>query len=247
MIRTISLASILLAACAAQDPSDSIQPGSDELAGETGDGDAAKADAAHDTFGYLAVHKNADPGHPLWGAAYNLSRANRTSTLCFDKRYHASCDVHDIVWGVHGLSQRTIDQIEAALDAELAGSKTGTQVLVKGTFKSYTEFTAFEPSEIWLAQIDRGSADGTFVQVFDRGIRCITAPCPVFAEMKLNSTKTASLDGIDYQGASDDIQNRAYEATTTTGVIITGSRETSGSGALAEVLRSAHQVYLPVK
>ena len=245
MIRTISFASILLAACATQAPSGSIAPGTDELAGETGDGDAAKADAAHDTFGYLAIHKNADPGNPLYGAAYNMTRTNRTTVMCMDNQYHASCDFHAIVWG--SLPQRSIDKLEAALDAELAGTKTGTQVIVKGAFKSYVDFSAFVPTEVWIAQLDGGSDDGTFVQVFDRGIRCITAPCPTFVEMKLNSTKTANIEGVDWNGVSDDVQNRAYTATTSTGVIVVGDRETKSEVSFVDTMRSANQVYLPVK
>jgi len=82
MIRTLSFASLLslaLGACATnQGP---LEAGNDPLAGEAGDGDQAKADAAHDTFGYLAVHKVATVTNPLFGVAYNVQRANRSTTM----------------------------------------------------------------------------------------------------------------------------------------------------------------------
>jgi hypothetical protein len=248
MRTTISIASILVAslgACAAQDSSN-IQPGDDELAGETGDGEAAKADAAHDTFGFVSIHKNANVSNPLFGAVYSLERTNRTTMKCNNGQYEASCGIHAINWG--DLSQSKVDKLEAMLDDELSGARTGTQVIVKGQFKIYVDFSAFEVSEIWAAQIKDGEDTGTFVQVFDRGIRCITAPCPQFEENKLNSTKTATLDSLDYgDSAQDALQERVYTAMTTSGAIVTGDRETSGSSHLTSVLRSVHQVYLPVK
>ncbi len=248
-MRTSILASILFAslgACAAQDSSN-IQPGSDELAGETGDGEAAKADAAHDTFGYISIHKATNPQtNPLFGANYSLERTNRTTMKCNDGSYHASCGVHAINWG--SLSQTKVDKLEALLADEQSGARTGTQVLVKGQFKIYVDFSAFEVTEIWSAQMKDGDDSGTFVQVFDRGIRCITAPCPTFAEAKLNSTKTANIEGLDWGvSAQDALQERAMLATQTSGAIVAGDRETSGSAQLANVLRSVNQVYLPVK
>jgi len=250
-MRTSIFASILalsLGACAAQDSSN-IHSGADDLAGETGDGEQPKADAAHDTFGFISVHKAENPStNPLIGSNYSLERTNRTTMKCNDNQYHASCGAHAINWESLGLSQTKVDQIENALDAELAGTKTGTQVIVKGQFKIYVDFLAFEPSEIWLAQVADGNDSGTFVQVFDRGIRCITAPCPQFEENKLNSTKSATLDSLDYgNSAADTLQERVYTAMTTSGAIVVGNRETRSEVSFVDNLRSVNQVYLPVK
>lgn len=248
MIRTLSLVSTfaaLLGACAAQDSK--IEPGTDELAGEAGDGDTAKADAAHDTFGYLAVHKNAVVANPLFGAVYELSRANRTTTMCNDGQYHAQCDVHAISWESLGLAQSKIDPIEAALQREIDDPSVGTQIIVKGSYKIYVDFLAFEPTEIWMAQLASGNDAGTFVQVFDRGIRCITAPCPTYEEDKLNSTKTANIEDLDFGDASDSLQARVYDAATSSGAIVVGNRETRSAVSFVDTLRSVNQVYLLVK
>jgi hypothetical protein len=248
MIRTLSFASVLalaLGACAANQGT--LEPGDDELAGETGDGDAAKADAAHDTFNYLAVHKVGTVTNPLFGTAYNLQRANRSTTKCQDGAYHAQCGVHAMMWESMGLSQTQVDKIEAALEREVNDPSVGTQVIVKGSYKILVDFSGFEPTEIWVAQLSGGNDSGTFVQVFDRGIRCVTAPCPTFEEDKLNSTKTANIEGLDYGDASSSLQDKVYTATTTTGAIVVGDRETRSEVSFVDSMRSVNQVYLPVK
>src|SRR5437879_1805952 len=58
MIRTMTLASLCFATFAGCAADTATQPAADELGGENGDGEAAKADAAHDTFGFVAVEKD---------------------------------------------------------------------------------------------------------------------------------------------------------------------------------------------
>jgi hypothetical protein len=248
MIRTLSFASILalaLGACATnQGP---LEPGNDELAGEAGDGDAAKADAAHDTFGYLAVHKVANVTNPLFGVAYNVQRANRSTTMCQDQAYHAQCGVHAMMWESMGLSQTQVDKIEAALQREIDDPSVGTQVIVKGSYKILVDFSGFEPTEVWLAQLDGGNDSGTFVQVFDYHPTCkpIMA-CPQLQEFKLNSTKQADIEELDFGSASDSIQNKVADATSANGAIVVGDRETRSLVDFINTLRSVNQVYLPI-
>jgi len=247
-MRTSIFASLLLAslgACAAQDNSN-IQPADDELAGETGDGEQPKADAAHDTFGFVTIHKNTDPNvNPLFGARYNLERTGRSTIKCNDGSYHATCGVHAINWG--NLSQTQQDKLEKLLSDEESGARLGAQVIVKGQFKIYVDFSAFEVSEVWAAQLAGGSDDGTFVQLFDNNIRCITAPCPTIEEDKLNSSKTVNTEGLswDDSGASSSLKTKVSAAIGSTGAIVVGDRVTET--ALRNTLRTVHQVYLPVK
>jgi hypothetical protein len=249
-MRTSIFASILLAslgACAAQDTSN-IQPADDELAGETGDGEQPKADAAHDTFGYISIHKNTDSNvNPIYGALYTLERTGRTTMKCNDGQYHATCGVHAINWG--NLSQTQQDKLEKLIDDEASGARVGAQVIVKGQFKIYVDFSAFEVSEVWAAQLSGGSDDGTFVQLFDNNIRCITAPCPTIEEDKLNSSRTANTEGLawDDSGASSSLQTKVSGAIGTTGAIVVGDRVTKSAVSFVNTLRSVHQVYLPVK
>jgi hypothetical protein len=246
-MRTSIFASILLlGACAAQQPSN-IQPGDDELAGETGDGEQPKADAAHDSFGFVSIHRSTDTSqNPLFGTRYTLERTNRTTMKCNDDQYHADCGVHAINWG--SLSQTQVDKLEKMLDDELSGAKVGTQILVKGQFKIYVDFSAFEVSEVWAAQLADGNDNGTFVQVFDNNIRCITAPCPTIEEDKLNSSKTANTEGLAFDAdASTSLQTKVNAAIGTTGAIVVGDREMRSAVSFVDTLRSVNQVYLPVK
>lgn len=253
MLRNVSFALLLsstITACAAQDAA--TQPGSDELAGENGqDGESPKADAAHDNFGFIAVEKSGafDCHNPLTCIQYNLTRPNRASIQCNDGQYHDQCGVKQVVWSKAGLTDDQAATVQAAIDREAHDPSLGVQVLVKGSYKIYVDFLAFEPSEVWLAQLPTGSDSGTFVRVFDRGIRCITAPCPQFEEGRLNSSREMVIDAIDYPAQlQDGVQEKVYEATTSEdGVIIAGDRTTRTAGRYVEKLRSINQVYLPVK
>jgi len=244
-MRTSIFASIIFAtlgACAAQ--SSNIQPGDDELAGENGDGEAAKADAAHDTFGFVSIHRNSNPQpNPLFGANYNLERTNRSSIKCSGGQYQDHCGVHAINWG--SMSQAKQDQLEQMLQDEENGDRVGTQVIVKGQFKIYVDFSAFEVSEVWAAQLKGGDDSGTFVQVFDNNIRCITAPCPTIEEDKLNSSRTANTEGLawDGSGASSSLETKVSGVMGSSGAIVVGDRVTDNGASL----RSVNQVYLPVK
>ncbi len=111
---------------------------------------------------------------------------------------------------------------------------------------AYHDELAFEPTEVWLAAKAKGSTDGTFVRVFDRGVRCIAAPCPQYEEGRLNSSREMPIDGVDFAD-DDSLQDKVYEQTTQPdGVIVVGERTTRGSGRLAEKLRTADQVFFPM-
>lgn len=255
MLRTLALASLFaasLAACATQDAA-KAQPANDELAGEAGDGDAAKADAAHDTFGYLTVVKDGafQCENPLTCTPYTLRRANRSTIKCNDGEYHASCTVKALEWDTAGLSSDQADRVEAALQRSAEDPSLGVQVLVKGTFKIYVDFLAFEPTEVWLAQLPSGASKGTFVQVFDNEtlLPCQPErPCAQYTEYKLNSSKTAAIEALDFgSDASDALQDKVADATASAGAIVVGGRETQSRVDYVDTLRAVDQVYLPLK
>jgi hypothetical protein len=246
MLRTLSFATIaftsLLAGCTAEDPTTA---GNDELAGENGqDGEVPKADGI-DNFGFMAVTPTTCSGPQIWCSQFELSRVNRSTTQCWGGGFAASCPVHDIDWAKLGLSDSKIKTITSAIANKTGGAK----VLVRGEFKNFVEFTAFEPSEVWVAQRSGGSDDGTFVRIFDRGIRCITAPCPQFSEGRLNSTRDAVIDGIDFGvSAEDSLQERTYDATTKPdGVIVVGNRTNRSAVSYVEHFRSVNNVFLRVQ
>ena len=246
----IFLSASILAGCAA-DPAPT-QPGTDELAGESSqDGETPKADAAHDNFGFVAVEKSGafDCKNPLTCVSYELTRPNRSTIQCNDGAYHDECGVKAIAWDKAGLTSKQQQTVEAAIEAEAHDPSIGVQVLVKGQYRIYVDFLAFEPTEVWLAAKANGSTNGTFVRVFDRGIRCITAPCPQYEEGRLNSSREMAIDGIDFgTDTSDSLQSKVYDATTAAnGVILVGDRTTRSAVSFTEKLRTADQVFLPVK
>ena len=254
MIRTLTIATLLtstvFAGCAGQDAP--TTPGTDELAGETGqDGEAAKADAAHDNFGFMAVEKSgAFDCHELLSCTrYELSRPNRTTIKCNDGQYASQCGVHAINWDKAGLTQTQITKVEAAIQREAQDPSIGVQVLVKGTYEIHVDFLAFQATEVWLAQRQGGNDAGTFVRIFDNGIRCIKAPCPEFEEGRLNSSRQLATEGFDFgAGISDALQARTYDATSKPdGVIVVGDRTMRNEVSFSETLRTVNQVYLPVK
>ena len=246
MIRNLSIALFTFVAACATNPTGT--PGTDELAGENGqDGDQSKADAAHDNFTFIAVEKDAVTcGNPIVCTPYRLTRVNRSSMMCNDNQLHASCKVKAVSFSK--FSQATQNKIAAAIEAETSGSATGVQVLVRGNFKIYVDFLAFEATDVWLAQRPDGDSTGTFVRIFDRGIRCITAPCPQFEEGRLNSSRSMTIDGIDFGDATTALQNKIYDATTKAdGVIVVGDRTMRSAVSFVEKMRTVGQAYLPVK
>jgi hypothetical protein len=231
-------------ACAA----DEMAPADDELASETAqDGEEAKADAKFDNFNYLALHANAPSpcnlGHSTC-STYTLNRVNRTTTICADKRAHADCTVATIVWDKLGLSAAKVAQLEKALAAELADPSIDTQIIVKGAYKSYVDFMAFEVSEAWVAQIEGGVVDGPVVRISPNGTHCGRGPCAATLEGRLNSNLTANIWGLDFDGNADaDLRSAVYAAEGVKGAIVAGSRVTMGRATY----RTVNQVFLPAK
>ena len=244
-------ASTLLGACATD--AQQTQPGNDELAGETGDGESPKADGT-DNFGFLALQKTgAFTCQGLNCVQYRVTRANRSTVGCFDGIYRTSCEFQAVAWDTMKLAQDKVDAVEAAIQREAEDPTIGTQVLVRGTWKNYVEMTAFVPTEVWIAGKANGDDSGTFVRIVDKNIRCITAPCPTFEEGRLSSSRSMLISGLDFgitakNSIEDAFEARVYDALETAeGAIVVGNRSTTGSGYKLERYRTVGQVYLPVK
>lgn len=250
MLRIPSLALIFALVPACTTPS-STTPAADELAGENGqDGEAAKADAAHDNFGYLALEKDGafNCNNPLTCTPYKLTRPNRSSVTCNDNQLHPSCLVKAINFDKLGLSQDQQSTIANALQAEAADPTIGIQVLVKGQYKIYVDFLAFEASEVWMAQRADGTTTGTWVRVTDNGRRCIDTPCGSFDEERLNSNRAMRIDGLDFGTSYDDALATAtyQQASSPAGAIVVGARTHGQLIRLPTTLRTVDQVFLPI-
>ena len=236
MNRFLSLAFVFAATACAVDKG-AITPGTDELGQEGNDGEESKADSAHNDFDYLLVTKTGTCTNPITCAPYELTRVNRSSLKCNDGLYHASCTVKAVNFGNLAAAQALEDAIDS-------GSAT---VLVKGRFKIYVDFLAFEASEAWLSQIDGGAIDATWVRMSDNGRRCIDAPCASIHEERLNSTRAMDIDGFDFSDdVSQDLQDKVYsQITKADGAIVVGGRAHGTLMHLPTTLRSVDQVFLP--
>ncbi len=205
----------------------------DELAGETAD-DAAldgKADGAVDgSYTYFEVWRDvAKCSAPACGG-YVLRRLNRSTTVCHDHSTAWACYVPAIDWSEANLGA---DQQAALVDAATRGAWSwGAIALVRGRFApeqyaGWGNLGRFIVTEAWVAQTDAVS-DGVFARVHDNGVRCITTPCPTIGEKALNTSRSATVHGLDWSlaGLDDDqIATLSTEMVASPGgVIIAGSR-----------------------
>jgi uncharacterized protein DUF6748 len=265
MIRTLSFATALSAslfACTTDTSGTTI--GNDELGDEAGDGEVAKADA-QDNFGFVEIRKiGAFECNGVGSCTHlELNRANRTSTTCADGSAAAACEVRTLDMSAMKLSSAKVDAVFAALQKSAVDPSVGTQVLARGVFVHGTnptqpgiDWVTFKPSELWVAQMDNGSTDGTFVRVNDNGRRCFEPPCEATHEGRLNSVKAMDVDGLDWPPEFADklitspgwLPNRVNAAMDTAdGAIVVGYRTHGTIMHLPTTLRSVNQVYLRVE
>lgn len=162
---------------------------------------------------------------PMCGG-YFVKRVNEPLTRCANDRYQAECYVAEIDWN----GQPELDSGLAILRGELSSrrySRVGT-------------FGVLRVEESWQA-VNNNRPTGAFYLVRDRGVRCIAYPCPMYHEMKLNSSLSRDIAGVDLDGLSSA---RVTQAMTGTGVIVAGDHiNVKGPGGKSVELK-ATQVYL---
>lgn len=171
---------------------------------------------------------------PLCGG-YFVSRVNLSSTRCANGRFMQECYVAEIDWS--GQPENDSDDM-----------------LVRGTivakrFGRFGNLGELRVSESWKS-IGANQSVGTFYHVRDRGVRCITFPCPTHHEAKLNSSFSRNIAGVSLEGASLGENNApvVYAAMTgPDGVIVIGRDVVvTGPGGRSFELR-ATQVYVRSK
>lgn len=165
---------------------------------------------------------------PMCGGFY-VRPVNHLLVPCANRRLMAECYVAKIDW--NGQSQ--VDTRKALLRGELLP-------------KTFGNFGVFRVSESWQAAGDKLPTD-VFYRVRDRRVRCITFPCPSHREMKLNSSFTQNIAGVDLTGAgaSEELISQALAAISGgDGVLVTGIHATvTGPGGKMPQLK-AMQFYL---
>ena len=135
---------------------------------------------------------------PMCGG-YFVKLVNMPSTRCANGRFMSECYVAEINW--RGRPQND-----------------GAQLLVRGNIVSrrYARFGnlgELRVSDSWTP-LGNNRPVGTYYLVRDRGIRCITSPCPTHLEAKLNSSFRRNIAGVNLQGAALSDASAAYGAMT---------------------------------
>ena len=169
---------------------------------------------------------------PLCGG-YFVKRVNLSSTRCANGRYMAECYVAEIDWN----GQPAVEQGHPAL---LRGS------LAEKVYGNFGKLGVLRVTESWQAASDN-TPTGSFYRVKDRGLRCVTFPCPTHYEAKLNSTVGRDIAGVDLNSASatDNISAEASAAMTSADGILVAAEHVrvKGPAGRAETLK-ASQFYV---
>lgn len=162
---------------------------------------------------------------------YFIKAVNQSRTRCANNRYQSECYVATIEW---------VGQAEPQNDRALL---RGTQ---RFGGKRWGGFGVLRVSEVWEAASEN-QPSGVFFRVRDRGIRCIAAPCPTHREVRLNSTVSRNIAGVDLAGAGapDNTLSEANAAMTATeGILVSGSHvPVTGPAGRSQMLK-ATQFYL---
>lgn len=168
---------------------------------------------------------------PLCGG-YFVKRVNDPRTRCANGRFAPECYVAEIDWGGQ-------PQVETR-GALLRGN------VVPKFFQGFGNLGEFRVSESWQSASNTPPI-GTYYRVKDRGLRCITHPCPTHHEAQLNSTIHANVAGVDLNGtgATDDMMAEASRAMTEPdGILVAGTHApVRGPGGRSRQLK-ASQFYL---
>jgi len=147
---------------------------------------------------------------PLCGG-YFVKRVNQSRTRCVNGRLMSECYVAEIDWN----GQPQVKE----------GSALVRGAILLKRYPRFGNLGSLRVEEFWQAATDREPA-GDFYRVRDRGVRCITTPCPTHEEAKLNTGRTRNISGVNINsvGASNEKLSEALAAMTRAeGVIVAGN------------------------
>jgi hypothetical protein len=137
------------------------------------------------------------------------------------------CYVAEIDWN----GQPEIDPGKALLRGDIVARR----------FPRFGNLGALRVSQSWQSPTEK-PATGTFYQVRDRGVRCITHPCLTHSATKLGSRLTKNIAGVDLAAAGatgELISEGAAAMTNPDGVIVAGYfAPVSGPAGRAQTLKA---------
>ena len=194
-----------------------------------------KSPAPENTSTYFTLRRDMRRcASPMCGGPF-VRRVNQSRTRCGDGRLKAECYVSRIEWN----GQREVEVGKALLRGQI----TSEAVSHRG------KFDVLRVSESWEAASDSAGTD-TFYRVRDKGVRCITFPCPTHREATLNSTVSRDIAGVDLSaaGATDTLIGEANQAMTgSEGILVVGSHAPATGPGGRSVTLKASRFYLQRK
>lgn len=223
------------AACSAANEPPPPAPSPSESIGETAE------EVAGDTFTYYIVTRQdlRKCMYPMCGGWF-VKRVNRALTRCADGKWAKDCHVADLDLAALGVSEETA--------SEYRNGSFGTgHGLVRGTLKKVGMADTLVASEAWVGAADSEPV-GTTYRVTSSGIQCITYPCPIFEEAKLNDYSHRKIHDLDLfvPGATDAEIDAGYQYVGAKGALVSGKHAMFwGPAGMGRVL-IASEFYLPL-
>jgi hypothetical protein len=242
-LTALSLALVSIAtlgsACATQDDSSA----DDELSDESDvQPEESKADGGSVIDSYFTVRAIRALGNPGSNppTRYIIRRANASKTRCVDGSLREACSVSTLDFSAIRFAEMQERGLRGTLSQKV--NKSEVALMVRGKMTA----DKFVAKEVWQQEADVSGVpnDGAFgvaVKIVDSGIRCITTPCPVIREEKLNSATTANIDNVKFP--TDELSDRGFEAVFSgQSVMIIGYRKIVGG----EKQRAANAVFFKI-
>jgi hypothetical protein len=140
---------------------------------------------------------------PMCGG-YFVKRVNASKTRCMDGTYASECYVGSIDTSALGLAD----------DSPFDGQLRSGQALVRAQFApeagQFTSIAKLVAAEGWLGR-SLSAPSGTFYRLTPSGVRCIGAPCPSYAEGKLNSAKKGMIHELDLASTPTPVKSAVID------------------------------------
>jgi len=147
-----------------------------------------EGELSNPNYGYFAVRQDLKKcAYPMCGGYY-VHRVNTAKTLCADGGYAAECYVASVDLSGTGLTSD--EQSNVALGGSVLRGKIGKS---KINGKQYGQFAA---TEAWVGETG-STPSGAVYRATDNNIKCIKAPCPTITVVKLDTTSTKNVSGVD--------------------------------------------------
>src|SRR5678816_4763064 len=154
----------------------------------TTDVSTGENELSNPNYGYFAVRQDLKKcAFPMCGGYY-VHRVNTSKTLCADGGYAAECYVATVDLSGTGLTSD--EQSAIALGGAVLRGKIGKS---KINGKQWGEFAA---TEAWVGETG-STISGAVYRATENNIKCIKAPCPTITVVKLDTTSTKNISGVD--------------------------------------------------